>query len=87
MIPEWKIFFFTFLITRYNNNKDLPSVLPSNSESLLNILISDSSVVAIDSTILYRGNILVFLAVIATLSSLSYLILYNRYYSIFYSQS
>ena len=84
MIPEWRIFFFTSSIVRYNNNRDLSSALPNVFESLLNILVSDSSVVIVDSGILYRGNILAFLAAAATLKSSSYLILYSRYYSTFY---
>ena len=85
MIPEYKTLFFTFLITRYNGDKDFSSVLPNISESLLNILISDSFVVVVDSNISYKNNILAFLAATATLKSLSYLILYNRYYSTFSS--
>ena len=73
MILKWRTLFFTFSIIRYNSDRDLPSVLPNNSESLLNILIPDSFVVAIDSGISYKGNILAFLAVIVTLKSLLYL--------------
>ena len=71
-------------MTRYNDDKDLFNVLPNNSESLLNILILDFFVVVVDSGILYRGKVLVFLAAVITLKSLFYLILYNRYYSIFF---
>ena len=85
MILEYRILFFTSSITRYNSDKDLFSALFSNSESLLNILLSDSSAVVIDLGISYRGNILAFLAVTVILKSSSYLILYNRYYSIFSS--
>ena len=85
MILKWKTLFFTSSIIRYNNNKDLSSALPSNFESLLNILISDFSVVAIDSGILYRNNALAFLAATITSKSSFYLILYNRYYSTLYS--
>ena len=84
MILKSRIFFFTFSIIRYNSNRDLLSVLPNNSESLLNILISDSFVIAVDSNILYKGGVLAFLAAAITLRSSSYLILYNRYYSTFY---
>ena len=83
MISEWRTLFFIFSIIRYNNNKDLPSVLPSDSESLLNILILDSSVVVVDSGISYKGSALAFLVVTTTLKSSSYLILCSRYYSIF----
>ena len=82
MISECKTLFFTFLIIRYNGDKDLPSVLPNISESLLNILILDS-VVAVDSNISYKGDALASLTAIITLKFLSYLILYNRYYSTF----
>ena len=85
IIPEWRILFFTFSIIRYNGDKNLPSILPSNFESLLNILILDSFVIVVDSGISYRGGALAFLAVIVTLKSSSYLILYSRYYSILYS--
>ena len=85
MILECRIFFFTFSITRYNSDGDLSSVLFSDSESLLDILVSDSFVVAVDSGILYKGGVLVFLAAAAILRSLSYLILCNRYYFIFFS--
>ena len=85
MIPKYKILFLTSSIIRYNGDEDLPSVLSNNSKSLLDILISDSSVVVVDSGISYKGNVLAFLAVIITLKSSSYLILYSRYYSIFYS--
>ena len=77
--------FFTSLITRYNGDEDLSSVLPNNSGSLLDILILDFSVIVVNSAISYKGDALAFLAAIITLSSLSYLILYNRYYSTFYS--
>ena len=80
MIPECKTFFFIFSITRYNGDKDFPNVLPNISESLLNILVLDSFVVAVDSNISYKGSVLAFLAVIIILKSLSYLILYSRYY-------
>ena len=85
MIRKCKTLFLTFSIIRYNNNRDLPSVLPNNSKSLLNILISDFSVIVINSGISYKDNILVFLAVTITLKSSFYLILYNRYCSTFYS--
>ena len=85
MIPEYKTLFFTFSIIRYNSDRDLPNVSLNNSESLLNILISDSFVIVIDSNISYKNYILVFLVVIITLKFLSYLILYNRYYFTFYS--
>ena len=85
MISECKILFFTFLIIRYNNDKDLPNVLPNNSESLLNILILDSFVVVVNSGISYKSNILAFLVAAATLRFSSYLILYNRCYFIFFS--
>ena len=84
MIPECRIFIFIFSIIRYNNDKDFFSALPNNSESLLNILVSDSFVVVVDSNILYRGSVLAFLAAAAILRSSSYLILYNRYYSTLY---
>ena len=85
MISKCKIFFLTFSIIRYNNDKDFLSVLFSNSKSLLDILVSDSSVVIVDSNILYKGDILAFLAATITSKSSSYLILYSRYYSTFYS--
>ena len=85
MIPKCRIFFFIFSIIRYNDDKDFFSVLPNIFESLLNILILDSFVVAVDSNISYKNNFLVFLAVTTTLKSLSYLILYNRYYFTFFS--
>ena len=85
MIPECRILFFISSIIRYNGDEDLPSALFSDSESLLDILISDFSVVVVNSGISYRGNTLAFLAAAITLRSLSYLILYNRCYSIFYS--
>ena len=85
MILEYKTLFFTSSITRYNDDKDLPSALPSDSESLLDILISDSSVVVVNSGISYGGGVLAFLIVIITLKSSFYLILCNRYYSIFSS--
>ena len=85
MIPEYKIFFFTSSITRYNSDKDLFNVLFSNSESLLNILVSDFSVVVVDSNISYKNNALVFLAAVITSKSSSYLILYSRYYFTFSS--
>ena len=85
MIPKYRTSFFTSSIIRYNNDKDLLSVLFKNSKSLLDILISDSSVVAVDSNISYKNNILVFLAAIITSKSSSYLILYNRYYFIYFS--
>ena len=85
MIPKYKTLFFTSSIIHYNSDKDLSSVLPNNFESLLDILISDYSVVVINSGISYKDNVLVFLAATTTLRSLSYLILYSRYYFIFYS--
>ena len=84
MIPECRILFFTFSIIRYNSNRDLPSVLPSNSESLLDILILDSFAVVINSGISYRGDVLAFLVAIVILKSSSYLILCSRCYSIFF---
>ena len=84
MSLEWKTLFFTFSIIRYNNDRDLPNVLPSNSESLLDILISDSFVVVINSGISYKNNALVFLAATVILKSSFYLILYSRYYFIFF---
>ena len=85
MIPEYRIFFLTFSIIRYDGDGDFFSVLPNNSESLLNILVLDFSVVVVNLGILYRGNVLAFLAAVITSKSLSYLILYSRYYFIFYS--
>ena len=79
MISECRILFFTSSIIRYNGDGDLFNVLPSNSESLLDILISDSSVVAVNSGISYEGGALVFLAAAITLKSLFYLMLYSRY--------
>ena len=79
MIPECRTLFFTFSIIRCNNDGDLPSASPNNSESLLNILVLDSSVVVVDSDISYGGGVLAFLAAIIILKSLSYLMLYNRY--------
>ena len=84
MIPKCKTFFFTFSSIRYNSDKDLPIASPNNSESLLDIIISDSFVVVVNSGISYRSNTLAFLAVIIILKSLSYLILYNRYYFTLY---
>ena len=84
MIPKYKTLFLTFSIVRYNGDRYFFSVLFSNSEYLLNILILDSSVIAVDSDISYKNNILAFLAATVILKSLSYLILYNRCYSIFY---
>ena len=80
-----KNFFFIFSIIRYNSNKDFLNISPSDSKSLLNILISDSFVFAVDSDILYRDNVLAFLVTTATLKSSPYPISYNRRYSIFYS--
>ena len=37
MISEYKTFFLAFSIVRYNSDRDLPNVLPNNSESLLDI--------------------------------------------------
>ena len=85
MIPNYKTFFFTFSIVRCDGDKDFPSVLPSNSKSSLDTPVSDSSVVVIDSDILYGGGALALLATAVTLRFLFYLILCNRYYSIFYS--
>ena len=85
MIPECKTLFLTSSIIRYNSNGDLPSVLPNNSEFLLNIPVSDSSVVAVDSDISYRGGTLAFLIAVITSRSSSYLILCSRCYSTFYS--
>ena len=85
MIPKCRTFFLTSSIIRYNNDKDLLSVLFNISESLLNILISDSSAVVVNSAISYGGDILVFLIAIVTSKSSFYLILYSRYYSILYS--
>ena len=83
MIPKYKTFFFTFSIIRYNNDGDFSSVLPNNSESLLDILILDSFVIVVNSGISYEGDALAFLIVIVTLKSSFYLILCSRYYSIF----
>ena len=83
MIPECKTLFLTSSIIRYNNNKDLFSALSNNSKSLLDILVSDSFVVVVDSNISYKDNTLAFLAATAILKSF-YLILYSRYYSTFY---
>ena len=55
MIPEYKTLFLIFSIILYNNDEDLFSVLPNNFKSLLNILVSDFSVVVVDSNISYRG--------------------------------
>ena len=85
MISKCKTLFLTSSIIRYNNNGDLPSVFPSNSKFLLNILISDSFVVVVNSNISYKSNALAFFTVIVTLKSSSYLILYSRYYSTFFS--
>ena len=85
MIPKYRTLFLTSSIIRYNNDGDLFRALSSNSESLLDILISDSSAVAVDSSISYRGNVLAFLAVTATLKSLFYLILCSRCYFTLYS--
>ena len=85
MIPEHKILFLIFSIIRCNNDRDLPSVLLNNIKSLLNILISDFFVVAVDSGISYKGDILLFFVVIIILRFSSYLILCSRCYSIFYS--
>ena len=84
MISECRTFFFTFSIIRFNGDEDLPSALPNISKSLLNILILDSSAVVVDSDISYRGNILAFLTAAIILKSSFYLILYSRYYFIFY---
>ena len=83
IIPEYKTFFFIFSIIRYNGDRDLSNILSNNSESLLNILISDSSVVVVNSGISYGGGVLAFLAVIVILRSLFYLMLCNRCYFIF----
>ena len=69
----------------YNGDGDFPSVLPNNSKSLLDILISDSSVIVVNSSISYKDNVLAFLTATATLKSSSFLILYSRYYFILYS--
>ena len=82
MIPKYRIFFFIFSITRYNSDGDLLNALFNNSESLLNILILDFFVVVVNSGISYKNNALAFLTAAITLKSLSYLILYNRYYFI-----
>ena len=79
MIPKYKTLFFTFSIIRYNDDRDLFSVLFNIFESLLNILILDSSVVVVDSGISYKGNILAFLAAIIISKSLFYLMLYSHY--------
>ena len=84
MIPEYKTLFFTFSIIRCDGDGDLLNVLPNNSESLLDILILDSFVVVVNSGILYKNGILAFLAAATTSRFSSYLILCNRYYSIFY---
>ena len=84
IIPKYKTLFLTSSIIRYNNNEDFPNVLLSNSKSLLNILISDFFVVVLDSDISYKDSVLAFFTVIITLKSSSYLILYSRYYSIFF---
>ena len=60
MILKWRTLFFTFSIIRYNSDGDFPSVLSNNFKSLLDILVSDSSVVVIDSDILYGGGALAF---------------------------
>ena len=85
IIPKYRTLFFIFSIIRYNGDGDLSSVLSNIFESLLNILILDSFVVVIDSDISYKNSILAFLAATATLKSLSYLILYSRYYFTFSS--
>ena len=85
MIPKCKILFFTFSIIRYNSDRDFLNALFSNFESLLDILVLDSSAVVVDSGISYKDNTLAFLAAAITLKSLFYLILYNRYCSTFYS--
>ena len=82
MIPKYRTLFFTFSIIRCNSDGDFPNVLLNISESLLNILVSDSFVVAVNSNISYKGNTLAFLVATITLKSLSYLILYSRYYFI-----
>ena len=84
MISKCRTFFLTSSIIRYNSDGDLPNVLPNNFKSLLNILISDSFVVVIDSDILYKGGVLAFLIATITLKSSFYLMLYSRYYFIFY---
>ena len=85
MISEWRTLFFTFSIVRCDGDGNLPSVLFSDSESLLDTLVLDFFVVVVDSGISYGGGVLAFLAAAVTLRSSSYLMLYNRYYSIFYS--
>ena len=60
MSPEWRIFLFIFSIIRCDGDGDFSSVLSSNSESLLDILILDSFVVAVDSGISYGGGVLAF---------------------------
>ena len=82
MIPKCRILFFISSITRYNSDKDLPSVLSSDSESLLDILILDFFVVIVNSGISYRGGALAFLAAAITLKFSFYLILCSRYCSI-----
>ena len=84
MIPEYRIFFFTFSIIRCNDDRDLFNVLFNNSEFLLDILISDFFVVVVNSGISYKSNVLAFLAVTVILKSLFYLILFSRYYSILF---
>ena len=83
MIPKYRTLFFIFSIIRYDDDGDLFSVLFNNSEFLLDILISDFSVIAINSGISYKSNALAFLAVIITSKSLFYLILYSRCYFFF----
>ena len=84
MIPEYRTLFFIFSITRYDGDGDLSNVLFNNSESLLDILILDFSVVVVDSGISYKNNTLVFLIVIVTLKFSFYLMLCSRYYFIFF---
>ena len=85
MILEWRTLFFISSIIRCDNNGDFSSVLFSNSEFLLDILVLDFSAVAIDSGISYKGGALAFLAATIILKSLSYLMLYSLYCFTFYS--
>ena len=85
MSPEWKTLFFISSIIRCDGDGDFFSVLSSNSESLLDILVLDSFVIVVDSGISYGGGALAFLIAIVILKSFFYLILCSRYYFFFFS--
>ena len=83
MSLKWRIFLFTSSIIYYNGDEDLPSVLFSDSGSLLDILVLDPFVVVVNLSISYKGGVLAFLAATITSKFLFYLMLCNRCYFTF----